>query len=310
MMNPTSWAQCEAAGTAAYTYSAGLSLYDLNDASAMATNFRACVIDPLGVGDGDPSGTTSLGPRFPWSGSAAATPVPAPPLMPRLTLGPGLAANARVALADSIFRNQDDLAFNVPTDEDLLPTQLLQGGARRLSLGDYSWLMTVVPDPDLSDPANPLAQPLRVSVAVFYKRPLGVVGGGERICDLSYPGGSDGEAELQLAAAGVGPQFGADGAAHLDVQPGQWIMFAGAKTVAGSPRWDFRWHRIVSADQTLDSGSNEVTPGSPGTGPWTKNLTVAGPDWSAAYAGGRAFLFDGVIAVYEQELKLETDSMY
>jgi hypothetical protein len=292
MLNPSAWALANAGGLRVND-PAGSLLFNFDATTTNYTaNFLPFVIDPLGVGDGDPSGTTSLGPSFPWPGSASTA--PAPPLLPRLTLGPGLAANARVAMADSIFRCQDDLAFNTPTDENLLPSQLLQGNARRLSQGDYSWLATVAPDPDLVDPTNPFSQPLRVSIAVFYKRPLGAPGGGERLCDLSYPNGTDGEVELQLTTPAA--EYGTDGAAHLDVKPGQWIMFVGQHPTTN--RWDFRWQRIVSADATT------------GTGPWKKRLTVAGPGWPAAYTGGKAFLFDGIINVYEQMMKLETDSMY
>jgi hypothetical protein len=116
------------------------------------------------------------------------------------------------------------------------------------------------------------------------------------------------EVRLELATNAVAPQYGTDGKAHLDVKPGQWIMLAGYVDPdgPGGPlpnRWYFRWHRIAAADEVV------------GTGPWTRNLTLIGPftDMSTTSIPAvniTAYLFDGIIAVYEKNMKLELDSMY
>jgi hypothetical protein len=312
IMNPTSWALANASG-ARVNDPPGSSLFNFDaTTSTYNANFRAFAIDPLGVGDGDPSGTTSLGSSFPWPGNA--TTAPAPPLLPRLTLGPGPAgfsAPARVALADSLFRCQDDLAFDVPTDEDQLPMQLLQGGARRLSQGDYSWLMTVVPDMMLAQAGNATEVPHRVSVAVFYKRILarpadGVAAEGERLAkvDTSAPAGTG---ELTLTTAGV-TALTADPSKHLDIaKPGQWLMIAGFVNVdhdndsstAPISIWNYHWFRVISAADIVPSGSN-----------YTRAVTLAGPDWTVPIGNVTVYLFDGIVNVYEQTLKLETESMY
>jgi hypothetical protein len=190
----------------------------------------------------------------------------------------------------------------------------------------------VVPDvASVQNSSNAFDVPVRVSVAVFFKRQLNAAGAGERACNVQLTG--TGEVTLRVHSAasasneGVDPQYAVAGAgsgpAHLEVKPGQWLMISGFQDIDGvagttnDRRWDQRWYRIVNADAVIDSTGTEVTPNNPGTGPWSRTVTIAGADWTvptaiqAAFnADARAFLFDGIVAVYEQKMKLERDSIY
>lgn len=306
------------------------------------TTFRAFVIDPLAWTDVANVGLQS----FPFDASGSPPATPSPPSIPRATLWPSSVldpvppnpgpngnftlaeeANMRIALADALFRWQDDLSFEEPSGATALPRQVMQGGAKRLSQGDFSWLATVVPDADFVVPPNPSAVPpipgnlfdvpMQVSVAVFYKRRLNAPGVGERTCQISYSGSTDGEVTLLLPnSAAIGSEFNGNPAAHLDVKPGQWLMLTGMRTIGGVNRWRYSWHRVVSADAVIDDEAppnppNEISVNGPVTGnSWSRRITVAGPDWSNQYGNGVAFLFDGIVAVYEQKMKLERDSIY
>jgi Tfp pilus assembly protein PilV len=257
------------------------------------------VIDPLGV-------AANFGNVFPY-GAVPATSA----ALPRMTSGPygssAASIAARASLADAIFRSQDELVFSTPTNADALPTQVIQSDSRRLSQGDYSWLATVVPDPAMMSDINVFDIPCIVSVAIFHKRNLGIVGAGERSCELDTTlGNVQDEVRLKLDTAKVASQYGGDGKAHLNVTKNSWIMLAGWVDFNGdgiADQWHFRWHRVIAADevQTVSTG-------------WTRNLTLSGPFTdmnSTAIPASQvtAFLFDGIVNVYEKNMTLEYDSM-
>jgi len=261
-------------------------------------------IDPLGL-----TASTTFGQYFPYY-----NPGPPPGLyltriypMPQ----PGNAAD-RFALADSIFRNADDLAFQPNTTlKDGSPEQMLfvstggtlpvskagGSGLKRLGTGDYSWLATIVPDPT----ATSLNAPMTVSVAVYYKR------------DLANPLTAETNTKAVFFPAGspTVPSLGG-GEVVLNnpakpVKPGQWLMMAGAN--AAGQKF-FNWYRVIAADvvtttiptgMTLPSGVTTI-----------QSVTLAGADWSAIPAPGAAlnlwpdvFLFDNIIAVYEKHMRLD-----
>src|SRR5262249_19571389 len=105
------------------------------------------------------------------------------------------AATSRLLLPEQIFRDVDDLVFVLPKDRDANPIQQLRVPLgqlaanqpkytyQRQSEGKYSWMATVVPDPNIrpySHPYLPTATDnlgirdllVTVSVAVFYNRNL------------------------------------------------------------------------------------------------------------------------------------------
>lgn len=275
--------------------------------------FAPVVIDPLGVAG-------KFGPWFPFPHAVVdATAVgypyapPAPPVapvLPRLTLTPYSSAfmainnNMRAAMADMVFRSQDDLSFAEHSSADGLPGQVLHSDGKRSSLGDYSWLVTVVPDSDLISGTNYKSLPCKVSVVVFHKRSLTIPGSGERMCFLDATRGNiQDEIRLSLPAADIAPQYAGDGKAHLNVKAGQWLMLAGHvdhdNNNATPDRWHYGWHRILSADDTIQTGTT-----------WTRNLTVSGTftDMNSTpipAANVTAFLFDGIQNVYEKNMSLD-----
>jgi hypothetical protein len=281
--------------------------------------FAPVVIDPLGVAG-------KFGPWFPFPHAVvdATTPpypyaAPAPPVapvLPRLTLTPYSAAfksinnNMRAAMADLVFRNADDITFAEAASEDGLPSQILQSTHKRSSQGDYSWLVTIIPDSNLISTANYKSLPCTVSVAVFHKRSLTIPGSGERMCFLDTTRGNiQDEIRLRLPAVDVAPQYAGDGKTHLNVKAQQWIMLAGWNEIdhdnnVATPlvkRWYYGWHRIIAVDDTIQTGTI-----------WTKNVTLSGPftDMSTTpipAANVTAFLFDGIQNVYEKNMTLQLD---
>lgn len=251
------------------------------------------VIDPLGVSAG-------FGVSFPF-GSNPSTDAS----LPRITSGPFGSANAsvRAALADSIFRMQDELVMEIPSKPDSLPFQKLESDSRRMSLGNYSWLATVVPSPELTNARNVSSIPCTVSVAVFNKRSLDASTCSERVCKLDTTFGMfQDELTLKLDTADVATQYKGDGTKHLAVAPGSWIMLAGWLDLNGNgtaDQWHYKWHRIIRT-----STVEQVASG------WTRQITVAGgfTDLSGTpipAANITAFLFDGITAVYEKNMTIE-----
>jgi hypothetical protein len=222
------------------------------------------------------------------------------------------------------------------------PNSKLASGAtilKRYGEGDYSWLATIVPDgavgdndldnaPDelwldfdndgtadaLTPPFNALSNRVTVSVAVFHKRLLNTAGAGESTASVTFFGGLAaglGGGEIQL-------NFSPDSQTKFKkgLKPGQWLMLAGKRlkgnfnNSSGTPNPQaelryFRWYKVVAADAP-DPPFPDL--------PNTQNLTLAGPDWDPAITTSgvpntpaTAWLFDGVIAVYEKNMRLEVE---
>ena len=203
---------------------------------------------------------------------------------------------ANHALADPIFRNGDDLVFTASTIKNAPSVQQMMGaGAKRASQGDYSWLATLVSEPNRPipplTPSNGLTGKVVVSVAVFYKRDFSIVAGkapGETIVpSVTFLGSGLGGGEVQLNFLP---------ATIKAMKPGQWLMLAGQRPEPASSipikyyRY-YRWYRVVAAD---------VVNGT------TQNVTLTGPDWDYAHMDiTQAWIFDGLIAVYEKNMRLE-----
>jgi hypothetical protein len=229
-------------------------------------------IDPLGV----TATPTTFGPTFPFAPGAG-------PSLARINLFQALPSTTMSkSVADTIFRCTDDLITTPGAGRDAPPTQQpIPFGATGASIlsrssdGNYSWLATIVTDPN----ASALNTKVTVSVAVFYKRNLSSAGAGEVVATVnSMLGSGIGGGEMQLDMSGGAPAL----------RPGQWIMLAG--TLPGSPP-SFRWYRVAGAAKV--NGSSQ-------------DVTLAGADWNPALAT-TAFLFDGVIAVYEKNMQLEIE---
>ncbi|MGD9724263.1 MAG: prepilin-type N-terminal cleavage/methylation domain-containing protein [Pirellulales bacterium] len=273
------------------------------------TDRPAVAIDPLGL----TAAVGSFGPAFPYNANALA---PGIPYLYRIYPNEEIGNSANpIQAADLLFRNADDLTVventaardNPPAQSmfiELAGNTVFRGGVdvdptagrllKRGSVGDYSWLATIVSEPTLSA----LTTKVTVSVVVFYKRDLTQPDKSERLLEVTqYPGQGIGGGEVIVDVPLPGEL----------VKPGQWMMLAGfmANPFAPDPGAPapfqpptikhFRWYRVLAAD-TRD-----------GT---TQRVTLAGPDWllvsPAQVPNTRAWLFSDVVAVYEKNMYLQT----
>jgi hypothetical protein len=208
------------------------------------TDSIAFVIDPLGIARG-------YGATFPYGASGLS--------LYRIHPNRGTLTEP---LADPIFRCSDDLITEPATGRDMPPTQRMMGGnSRRASVGNYSWLATITPDPA----GTSIKMPMIVTVVVFYKRDLSTAGAGESSCNVTFPGGS------------IGSEITLDNPAKA-VRPGDWLMLCGVKGGAVSTT-HFRWIKVVGA-ATVNAGTQDVTL----AGEWDTTIPTT------------AWLFENVIA--------------
>ncbi len=68
----------------------------------------------------------------------------------------------------------------------------------------------------------------------------------------------------------------------------------------------FRWYRIINAGPLTQSGSGPTS--------WTQTINLAGADLNTSVilpkATMFAFIYDGAVAVYERNVRLEGPSMW
>ncbi len=278
-LNPRSWATGAAVPVAVWQPAA-----DPNrpfNTSGAATAQPAVAIDPLGI----TASAGSFGQVFP-SGAGV-------PFLARITLYQSPSSVMSGNVADTIFRCTDDL-ITVPNTaiKDGPPIQqtvpygsVAPNIMTRASEGNYSWLATVATDPT----SSALSSKVIVSVVTFYKR------------DLSNPATSESYATVLFPTPGVWTSEIILTAPVRLVRPGQWLMLAGNLSVPDpAPPYPFiqatvcRWYRVVGA-----------APLDPSTG--NQSVTLAGPDWSMAATNPTAWMFEGIISVYEKNMRLEIE---
>jgi hypothetical protein len=249
-------------------------------------------IDPLGMTS--PTLATGFGATFPYGASPTLSLTRISPMPVDTT-----STNYTKIASDPIFRCPDDLnltphpkGVDYPPFQSTLPVGNPQinpstlapmlAPIKRASQGNYSWLATIVPDPNPS--VLPTSSKMIVSVAVIYKRDLSTAGTSERTATVSSFNGI-GEATLTLLAQ--------------PLRPGQWVMLAGTAQAGAPPTtWNYiRWYRVVAADSPV--------PALPAPGPYTQYVTLAGPDWLPTAPNTTIWIIDNVIAVYEKNMKLE-----
>ena len=148
------------------------------------------------------------------------------------------------ALAEQVFRWQDDLVFTVPkgTTGDR-PVAMGQ------SEGNVSWFLTVGP-----------VQPnfFRVAVVVCYKR----VFGNEQLCTATAPGGGPLAIAYGGGAVALTPQVAGT---TVRVKENQWILLCNGN---GSTAC---WYRVANAGPAGSPTSPQL-------------VSVVGPDWPAGVA--------------------------
>lgn len=242
--------------------------------------------------------------------------------------------------AENVFRISDDLSFKAERGSEMPAEQMMTRRAnddkvvKRQSAGDFSWMATIVPQPDniqgdpFLGPFEPVvdySRPWRVSVAVFNKRTLDVIsfsqseGPPERTVHLDLRRGSVGVGggEVQLRAFGTGGLP----ANALNLRRGQWILVTqwpvrrppppNPPVPVGPPR--FNWYRVVGAGDIVNDPSdpNRIR---------TRRVTLAGPDLFVDPPPGDprgdinafniASIFDNLVGIYEKDIHLEQSSQW
>jgi prepilin-type N-terminal cleavage/methylation domain-containing protein len=250
--------------------------------------------------------------------------------MPRLTIGSlGSGVSLSTTSAGTAFSSpaaqacvsEDDMKFTISTtNDDLLPT----GGYNSIStkrefIGQYSWMLTLVPvygDWQPTENRNLMT----MSVVVFNQRqfaqsPYTAAAPNpptERACQVTAVGGSGyGGGDITLSGSS---------SAALNLRVGECLMlgwmqkdvpadsngkittFSPSATYGTLTRPMFRWYRILNAGPQAGSGSS-----------WTRNVTVAGTDLNLPLVSSGsmyAFIYDGACAVYERTVRLEGPSLW
>ena len=242
-----------------------------------------------------------------------------PPRMSRVTLrswSSKMAPTMGVGLADRIFRWQDDLLFDLPTDDTLRPTatpDLLQRGQ---SEGNYSWMVTLTPVAGEDDAAASERTMYTCSVVVFYKRNLdmpvqaslahtldnddnlswklsdrGTQRPSERIvlADFLSPGVSQGGGDVRLrlpltnAATNDDPSD-LEKNDFTNIRPNNWILLSGYVINSADPSHHhsaFQWFRVLSVGDgpKLMDGTTDWT--ASGGREWVREVTLVGADWDS-----------------------------
>ncbi|MBL9122060.1 MAG: hypothetical protein JNG90_00400, partial [Planctomycetaceae bacterium] len=294
--------------------------------------------------DNDPGNSSTFSPTVP-------PPLLGPPRMSRVSLRSWQSPYApmmSLGLADRVFRWQDDLLFELPTDDTLRPTAVTDLLQRPQSEGNYSWMATLTPVEGEGDAAASQRRLFNYSVVVFYKRNLDMpVGVGaildndlswrladrgqrptERVvfADFLSPAVSFGGGDVRLRLV-VMPGATNNDVADPDrndftnIRPGNWILLSGYYTpvAAGEHHAAFQWYRVVAVDDgpTLVEDTSITASGQP---EWLRDVTLAGPDWDASAfedADGNAPTFartcyatlvEGVVAVFTKTVELDTSA--
>ena len=183
-------------------------------------------------------------------------------------------------------------------------------------------MLTVVPDPNelpsdstLLKLRNHVQKTYTVSVVTFYKRDFNCDADAEvpseRFVGIQFQGTGIGGGDARLLVPSTGPgSMGIEQAEeYLKVRDNQWIMVTG---FVREPRLDpltnsnppgyrklAKWYRVIRVDDEIEEDTS-VTPNL-----YTRNITLAGPDWDDSVFDPRATIIDGVIGVYTTTVTLD-----
>ncbi|MCA9246527.1 MAG: prepilin-type N-terminal cleavage/methylation domain-containing protein [Planctomycetales bacterium] len=184
------------------------------------------------------------------------------------------------ALADLVFRSQDDLALDLPDQTDLPGAILYTDESVRPADADpdthntdfyrpaydgrYTWMFTVTPESN--------KDLMRVSVVVFESRNPDsegdVTGANIKEENMGIGGG-----ELTLDVDG-----------ESQTAPGSWLLVS--RFNAGSEADGiYRWYRVVARE--IEGDGDHL-------------ITLTGADWDPGVPPNHVALFDRVVAVYEK----------
>ena len=264
------------------------------------------------------------------------------PRLRRVTLRSSVAATTimNAAQAELLFRSDDDLSFDLPSDRNEPPSQIFgANNARRQYEGTISWMATLVPQLDITDPSEPFVDSnsngkwdsgetytdtdgngqfdsgtapgelYQLSIVVFDRRDSNMTmdAQNERVVNVAsfHNAGLDG-GDVTL---------GASSSVELELKPGQWLMLMTtphAKT-SGAPGVSlFRWYRVIDTEDEPRLVTGSVYP-------WERDVVLQGPDWPVTYLAAltgpsqrptRVALVSNVVAVFERTIRLENSGLW
>lgn len=275
-----------------------------------ASRYRSYALDPLLVSNlgfvtvpagGTPPPVTAQSYRFPYDIRLPG------PRMDRVTLQSGVGGLMNTLEAESLFRMNDELVFDIPEDNSP-PVPLYSAGSRREFLGAYTWLATLTPELDATlAPRNTYL----LSIVVCHKR------------DSSYALNATNERVVQVSAfhnsgyGGGDVTLRAPTVADLDIHEGNWLLLMGTlptqqNQTALNPIDVFRWYQVVGADVVpVDISGNGTV--------FELDVTLLGADWPAMLivpsgpgqpTPTQAAIVQGVVGVYEKSLRRQDSSLW
>ena len=242
-----------------------------------ASGDNVFVIDPLGVSSGLAG---ALGP-LPRVNMRVLPDMAALPLTP--------------AQADAIFRWQDELTFDDPSNATGRPRGFVRDNngvvapfpqlpsepaltppliPLNLNSGNFSWFLTVCPSPsDINQVPVGLRRNYTVSVVVCYKRDFT---GGEYASLVTFPAGIGyGGGTIQVTTPAVLEHIKTD----------QWVMLASIDTRVA------KWYRVVGVGDQY--------------------LSLVGPDWDVdTYNNPTMVVVEGVTGVYTTTVHLDAHCIW
>lgn len=243
-----------------------------------------------------------------------ALPVLGPPRMSRVSLRSWPSVYApmmSLGLADRVFRWEDDVLFELPSDETLRPLAVTDVFRRGQSDGNYSWLVTLTPADGTADVVAGQRRVYTYTVVVFYQRNLDPpvlnqaalssdgfswnladrgVRPSERVVFADFPaaGVSFGGGDVRLRLVVQPPADALNGDASLpdkndftNIRSNNWILLSGYLDNGGHHQSVFQWYRILAADdgpRLLDPDNGDTTVSNEKE--WVRDVTLAGPDWN------------------------------
>jgi len=219
----------------------------------------------------------------------------------RMTL-PDANGFATTATAETIFRLPDDLAIDVPEDDDRPGVQMwsVDNNGNLLARqyqGNYSWLATVVPKSQqalrggLQPAENVRDAYYEVSVVVFYKRDVVPTAESERLIEAQFLN----QRELVIFARTSNANQVVDAAVD-EFKAGNWLAVMGVNQTNG--QFLLKWYRILAMD-------DETGP-IPEINQQGRYLMVDGPDWpNNSFGNLRAAILPGAIDVVTRPMQLQ-----
>jgi hypothetical protein len=232
-------------------------------------------------------------------------------LNPMLPAGTALERQRAQLIAEQLFYNQDDLAIELPEQNDRPgQTRWEATGTTRSYDGLYSWIATIAPTSYAATvglwTGNPGLSLYDVSVAVFHRRPLADTAAERHVRAAVISSGTSGGQLLLTRLPGSQDPLNSSPYEHLKV--GQYITLYGPHPQGSNeqPYLFFQWYRVVSIENNEPSQDQRIVtlrgPEWPWRLPATGNTDVA--DTTQLYNDLRVGIYNGAVAVHTKTMRL------